>query len=93
VPVGNLLSTRADFRELLSLPKGTLVVLDVEGVIAVLDDRDRDIWAQYIADAATAAERAEAEAKAQAAAEAGATLKNAEAVAGGGAVDPAGAEE
>jgi hypothetical protein len=85
VPVGNLLTSRPDFRELLSLPKGTLVVMDAAvmdgaGVTAVLDSGDQDIWAKAVAEAANA-EAAEAESAK--AAEAEAMMKEAKAAGGG----------
>jgi hypothetical protein len=42
--IDDLLTARPHFAELLSLPVGTLVVIDAAGVAAVLDAKDEDAW-------------------------------------------------
>ncbi|HEU0076148.1 MAG TPA: hypothetical protein VFQ76_00785, partial [Longimicrobiaceae bacterium] len=45
VPVQSLLEGRRDLKEALTLPVGFLVVVDMGGVTAVIDDKGTDVWA------------------------------------------------
>src|SRR6185503_974350 len=44
VPVAQLTEVRPDLREILALPTGYLVVIDMGGVTTVLDNRGTDVW-------------------------------------------------
>jgi hypothetical protein len=44
VPVSQLLEVRPDLREVLELPTGYLVIIDMGGVTAVLDEKGADVW-------------------------------------------------
>ncbi len=42
--VGELLSMRSDFEQVLALPAGSLVALDKDGIAIILDASNRDLW-------------------------------------------------
>jgi hypothetical protein len=44
VPVAQLTEVRPDLREVLALPAGFLVIIDMGGVTAVLDDKGTEVW-------------------------------------------------
>jgi hypothetical protein len=44
VSVAQLLGGRPDWKQLLALPPGTLVVLDKNGIAAMLSDKDESLW-------------------------------------------------
>lgn len=44
VTVAELLSARPDWRQALNLPAGHLVVIDRGGIVAILNDRDENVW-------------------------------------------------
>ena len=45
MPIGDLLQSRQDLKEVLTLPAGYLVLIGETGVTAILDDKGKDIWA------------------------------------------------
>jgi hypothetical protein len=47
VTVAELLSARPDWRQLLNLPAGYLAVIDRGGIVAILNDRDENIWTPH----------------------------------------------
>ena len=46
--VGDLLQSRQDLLEILTLPPGYLITIDVTGVTAVLDEKGQEVWAGII---------------------------------------------
>jgi hypothetical protein len=44
MPVGDLLQSRADLKEVLTLPAGYLVLIGEGGVTTILDDKGKDVW-------------------------------------------------
>jgi hypothetical protein len=48
VPVASLVEGRRDLREALSLPVGFLVVVDMSGITAVINDKGDDVWASTV---------------------------------------------
>jgi hypothetical protein len=50
--MGDIIDSRADFKELLGLPPSTLIVLDAGGPTAMFDQLGLDIWALALIKAA-----------------------------------------
>lgn len=48
MPVGDLLQSRSDLTEILTLPAGFLLTIDATGVTAVLDEKGKEVWAGTI---------------------------------------------
>jgi hypothetical protein len=44
MPIGDLLQSRADLKEVLTLPAGYLVLIGETGVTTILDDKGKDVW-------------------------------------------------
>jgi hypothetical protein len=45
MPIGDLLQSRQDLKEVLTLPSGFLVLIGETGVTTILDDKGKDVWA------------------------------------------------
>jgi hypothetical protein len=44
IPVTELLDVRGDWRDLLTLPQGYLVMIEAGGIVAILDPKDQSAW-------------------------------------------------
>jgi hypothetical protein len=55
ITVSDLLTARPDLIDVLTLPKGFLVVIDGGGLVAVLGPRDEELWKPPVAEAPAAA--------------------------------------